>query len=183
MVEVTSRDRRIRVYDGTLIDPFDPQPHHMRAENFIHQSSIVNRYAGGTKYPYSIGQHSYVLSLHVPKRLRRAALIHDWAETWFQDMPSPIKQEFPDYKAAEHEAMLKIGNKFGVGRYEFEDLDPYDKAIYIDERNSMMTNHGDFSMGDDLIGLDVNPRYFKETRWDMQKAITATQFRILFNGS
>lgn len=173
-------DNRIRVFDGSLVDPFNPTPDHIRPWNFIHSSSQINRYAGNGRYPYSIGQHSYNLVQIVPKHLRRAALIHDWGECWFQDMPQPIKVRMPEYKAHEHHAMVCIGLRFGVSEEEFEELSWWDRQIYIDERNAFVNMTDDIGMGDDRTGLGMALHYFREMNWRTVRAMNHATFNTLF---
>ena len=171
----------IRTADGRLVDPFNPTREDVRPWVLMHAISCLNRYTGHTKYPYSVGQHTLALVRHVPLHLRRAALIHDWAEAWFNDLSTPVKVEVPTYKAAEEKALLFIAGVMHVSEAELEELDPYDKSIYIDERNELYavprTNTG---MGDERSGLGISAEWFKETNWRVVRAKLNSTFRDLF---
>ena len=173
-------DNRIRLVDGVLLDPFNPDPTLFKPENFLHAQCIINRFTGNSVYPYSVAQHSYVLSMLVPQRLRRAALVHDFAETWFNDIASPVKKRLRGYKKYERAAMLVIGKHFGVEWEEFHDLDYWDKNIYMDERKVLMPHAQGHGMGDDLDGINADRVWFIERDWRTQRKISFARWEILF---
>jgi len=144
---------KIRVYDGRLIDPFNIQGVDIVPETFIHQLCLINRFHGATKYPYSVGQHSINLYYLVPTHLKKAALIHDWSEAPFNDLASPVKYECPSYVRAEKEAGKRIASFFGISEALLQDLSPYDKSIYVNERNALFNEIGEEGMGDDRLPL------------------------------
>lgn len=156
---------KIRIYSGRLIDPFNPQPEDIEIESIIHSLSIINRFHGNSKYPYSVAQHSSILARYVPKHLAKAAIIHDWSESWFNDLASPIKKECKDYKKYE-----KACNKFFMDFFEIspeiaKELDHYDKAIYINERDILFEDVKGVGMGDKRIKLNIPDEEFRERDW------------------
>lgn len=164
----TPREPKIRVFDGSLVNPYDLQPTDMKPLVFMHSISCLARFTGHGIYPYSVGQHSRNLVMLVPNHLKRAALLHDLSEALFNDMASPVKRENPDYKEAEHECGIRIFNHFGVGSDEFMELDQYDKRLYANERNALFSGKiGERGMGDDLVPLPTGnlEHLFKETPW------------------
>ena len=171
----------IRTSDGRLVDPFNPKPEDIIPKVFIHSISQINRYTGHVKHPYSVGQHTRNLVYTVPKHLRRAALVHDWAEAWFNDVASPVKAECEDYKQAEHAAMVFIAEHMGVSKGELSELDPWDKSIYINERDAGFDYIRNLGMGDDRKGIpDMGPWYFAETYWQDIRFDLANEFNWLF---
>jgi len=159
---------KARMWDGSMVDPYDPQPWDMKPMVFIHSISCLNRFTGHAAYPYSVGQHTRNLVLVVPDRLKRAALVHDFAEAWFNDMCSPVKRQNPAYKEAEHEAGIRICNAFGVTSDEIAEFDDWDKRIYVNERDVLFSGKvNERGIGDELTALDLKhlPHVFKETNW------------------
>ena len=170
----------IRTSDGFLVDPFKPLVSDVKPRVHMHSISTINRFTGHACHPYSVGQHTLNLIRVVPKHLRRAALVHDWSESWFNDLASPVKADIPQYKASEHQASRFIAFWMHVPFAELDELDQYDKAIYIDERNALFPIRHDTGMGDDRTGLDMDARHFAETYWrDIREALFE-QFRNLF---
>lgn len=173
-------DNRIRLVDGVLLDPFDPNPALFKPENFLHAQCLINRFTGNSIYPYSVAQHSYVLSMHVPKHLRRAALVHDFAETWFNDLASPVKKRFKGYKLHERNAMAIISQHYYVWQHELDELDYWDKNIYMDERKVLMPHAQGYGMGDDLDGINADPHWFVERDWRTQRNVSFARWEMLF---
>lgn len=166
----------IRVKSGRLVDPFQLTLDDVQDVDFIHALSCINRFTGHVKYPYSVGQHSYVLYRHVPTGLRKAALIHDFAEVFFNDLASPVKARFLSYKQYEKAAMAVIAEYFNVSQDDLKLVSVYDKRIYVDERNALHENITERGMGDERVALDIDPWFFRERQWrdvalDLSKAM------------
>lgn len=106
--------------------------------------------------------------------------MHDWSEAWFNDLASPVKAELLNYKDAEHNAQRFIADVMGVSEDELDDLDYFDKAIYIDERDALFPTIHNAGMGDDRIGLGVGRKYFAETNWKDIRAGLIAEFGRLF---
>ena len=157
----------IRTNDGRLVDPFNPKPEDIRPRVFIHALSQLNRFTGHADWPYSVAQHTTILYKHVPTELRRAAIVHDFSEAWFNDLASPVKARNVVYKRHEKRAAAYIANQLGVTDEELALLDPYDKSLYIDVRNTLFRNRKPelTGMGDERTGLGVNPHEFREQTW------------------
>lgn len=167
-VEVSEPEPKIRVFDGTRVNPFDLKPSDMKPMVMIHLISTQNRFTGHAAYPYSIGQHSRNLAMLVPAHLKRAALIRDFSEAFFNDLTAPVKRVSPAYKEAEHEATIRIFNHFGVTSAEYTELGQWDKAIYVNERDALFAGKiGERGQGDQYTALDTSriPLAFNETDW------------------
>jgi hypothetical protein len=155
----------IRVKGGRLVDPFNVTEEDVRATDFAHSLSCINRFTGHVMYPYSVAQHTLVLYKHVPKELRRAALIHDFTEAYFNDLASPLKRELPQYKAAEKLAAWPIVRVFDVPMWQVNDVSEYDHRMYRDESVALFDVINDRGMGDDREPLGVDPWFFRERQW------------------
>lgn len=160
---------KIRTVSGRLVDPFNPVVGDIIPATFIHSISCLNRFTGHAKYPYSVGQHTLALCRIVPEHLRRAAMIHDWQEAWFNDLASPVKAELPNYKHHERRAGEFIAGMMGVSGGELEELDDWDKRIYVNERDVMFDTIEERGMGDQLMRLDIEKHstayLFTEMHW------------------
>lgn len=174
--------RRIRMYDGKLVDPFDLQPENVVPDVFLHHISLINRYTGATKYPYSVGQHSLVLSHVVPEHLARAALLHDWSEGLFNDIASPVKHQFLDYCNAEENAQRVIFAAQGVPWEHMDELHEYDQRIYIDERDVLFEEIHSRTVGlnDRRKGLGIEKKHFRERSWRSVKIELLDRYKDLF---
>lgn len=162
--------RFIRTADGYLTDPFDIKPQDIKFDVFAHSLSQINRFTGHAKHPFSVSQHTLNLHTVVPRKLRKAAIIHDCPEVWFNDMASPVKRELPEYRAAEHCALAILAGQVGVEHTELEELDWYDKQMYINERDALFPVRHGVGNNDNLHGLPhCRPGMFDETPWRLNR--------------
>lgn len=132
-VETTDRGPYIGLQSGGRYYPLDPRPEEFNPWDIAHHLSQVNRFAGGTKHPYSVGLHS-LFCWHLAQawapgdvRLRKWALAHDFPEFALGDVVRPLKQLLPDYKLLEDKAEAAV--------VEWLDLLPKPEAglRYIDD--------------------------------------------------
>lgn len=63
---------------------------------------------------FSVAEHSVAVAARLPPALQLAGLLHDAAEAYLSDIPSPIKQFLPDYCAMEATVQTAIYSKFNV---------------------------------------------------------------------
>jgi Predicted hydrolases of HD superfamily len=104
----------IRTYTGKYFNAFDPLPELICIEDIAHALSQQPRYAGHLPQFYSVAQHSIYVARILPKPLRLCGLLHDAAEAYLCDIPSPYKKHIPGYKDAEWNLLEVILKKFGI---------------------------------------------------------------------
>lgn len=93
----------IRTYTGRKYWPLNPHPEDVCIEDIAHHLALINRFAGATYEPYSVAQHSILVSKCIKDRLAPfigadrlrllclAGLLHDASEAYLQDIPRPFK--------------------------------------------------------------------------------------------
>ena len=79
----------IPTYTGHHFDIFDPDPAKIHIEDIAHHLSLINRFNGATLFPYSVAQHSLMVSSLCPQEYKLAGLMHDAAEAYVGDFPAP----------------------------------------------------------------------------------------------
>ena len=186
---------KIRVADGSLVDPYNIRPQDIKLDVIAHAQSQINRFTGHAKFPFSIGQHS--LNLYnwckvamsfasggtMVKAMPKAALTHDMSEVFFNDMSSPVKRENPQYKRAEHWAGVQISEHLGVRMSDLALFDTFDKSMYKNERNALFPIINDTGMGDDLQPLDERffmPGAFYEVHWTTIRSSLWSVYQLEF---
>ncbi len=181
MIPMIGQMNKVRVSTGRLVNPFDLQIEDMCPQEFLHSISMLNRFTGQCRHPYSVGQHTLNLCAVVPLRLRRAAMIHDWSETFFNDLASPVKAALPDYKAAEANCGMRIAGLMEVPWEDLHDLKEYDQRIYVNERDAMFPEVNELGRGDDLVALpNTREHMFLEKNWRDVRQRLHMEFRNLF---
>lgn len=117
----------IKTYTGIYVNVFNPTVDMISIEDIAHALSHQCRFSGHTRQFYSVAQHSILCSEHIDSELKLTALLHDAAEAYLVDVPSPVKRKLTNYKEIEDNVMRVIAEKFKI---KF----PFDKRIKeIDE--------------------------------------------------
>lgn len=99
---------------GRSLDVFRPSRAEIDLEDIAHALANSCRWGGHCRVFYSVAQHSVIVSDHVAPEHARFALLHDAAEAYLVDVPTPIKAELPQYVAAEARLLREIFARFGL---------------------------------------------------------------------
>lgn len=103
--------------------------------DICHALGRIQRFLGHTNFPITVLQHSLAVAACVPQELRLEALLHDAAEAYTGDIPTPLKKFLGfDFEIRERAIELAIRKSFNL---PFE-LNPivsvYDEAILFYEK-------------------------------------------------
>lgn len=102
------------------------------------------RYAGQTHSPYSVAEHSVLVSLFVPEEFQRQALLHDAAEAYFKDLPRVVKYwaNMNGYRELESCLQAVIFQRFNVvpTLESCAAISEVDKRLAISEINYLYAN-------------------------------------------
>jgi uncharacterized protein len=91
----------------------DPQPDEIDITDIAFALSNKARFSGHTQF-YSVAEHSIAVAKRLPRRLQLAGLLHDAAEAYLGDVPSPLKACLPDYRKIEAINEAAIFKKFDI---------------------------------------------------------------------
>jgi hypothetical protein len=133
---------RLLTASGVLVDIANPDPAAIRIVDIAHALSRICRFGGHVVvYPYSVAQHSLMVSEFVPPDMAMAGLLHDAAEAYLGDLVSPVKALLPDYLELERRWNLAIGERFGLGDQlanQHEAIKAADAVALATERRDLM---------------------------------------------
>lgn len=105
----------IRTYTGLYMNVFEPTVDMIDIRDIAHGLSHQCRFAGQIETFYSVAQHSVRASEKFSDWYPSLnALLHDAAEAYLSDIPSPIKVRLPEYVRLEENLMSVIYKKFGL---------------------------------------------------------------------
>lgn len=111
--------RWIQTYTGKEFDFFEPRRELIDIADIAHSLPMLARWNAHAKWFYSVGAHSVQVSMRIEaaggsEHEQLAGLLHDASEAYLSDLPSPIKKQFPDVKAAEENVQEAIFKRFGL---------------------------------------------------------------------
>ena len=142
----------ILTYTGKHVNPLDLKPEDIDIFDIAHALALCNRFAGHTKRPISVAQHSvYVSRLleeHQPgcdynapgkykvcqcgaEDFARQGLFHDASEAYLGDVTKWLKhsEAFLEYRKAESRVQKQIYKKFGCQLADCPELNYVDKLM------------------------------------------------------
>lgn len=122
MSEIKMDDMWIGLLSGTQFNYNKPEESDVTVEDLAGALSNICRFAGHLPRFYSVAQHLVNTSLIVPYEDRYDALMHDTAEAFTNDLPTPLKWTLPIFKELEVKIEGAMSKKFGFNY-------PYPKSV------------------------------------------------------
>lgn len=120
----TIKGPTILLHSGNYFSYEHPQESRWAFDDIAHGLAMTCRFGGQARRYYSVAEHSVYVSRLVPSELAWDALMHDAAEAFICDMPKPLKELLPDYKAVERRVEAAIAARYGL-------IDPMPREIKI----------------------------------------------------
>lgn len=111
----------IRLLSGVMFDYNAPHSSPVQIEDIAGALSKVCRFAGHIGQFYSVAQHAVNASRIVAPEYAFTALMHDTAEAFTNDLPTPLKFAIPVFKELEVRIESAMGKRFG---FEYPLPDP-----------------------------------------------------------
>ena len=107
----------ITTYTGKHFDPTQPEKERICIDDIAHALSLLCRGNGHVRTFFSVGQHCILCAKEAEARgysgrLILASLLHDASECYMSDVPTPFKNELPEYQEQEAYLLHLIYEKF-----------------------------------------------------------------------
>ena len=99
---------------GRNINPLALKIEDVDIYDIAHSLAMICRFNGHSRIVYSVAEHSVLVSTFCPPELALEGLLHDAAEAYLGDVPTPLKRQWPEYQAAERRAQSVITKCFGL---------------------------------------------------------------------
>lgn len=123
MTQLTSLDDQwIGLLSGAQFNYNKPEESEVTLDDLASALSNICRFSGHLPVFYSVAQHLVNTSRIVPEEFAFDALMHDTAEAFTNDLPTPLKWALPIFKELEVKIEGAMAEKFG---FNF----PYDPAV------------------------------------------------------
>lgn len=160
----------IETVSGKFVDPVDPDPKTIDINDIAWSLSRIARFAGHTitSIPYTVGQHSiFVAKMIYDDRndsdLALYGLLHDAAEAYIGDIPSPVKKIdfFKEHiNRIESNLMLAVYDAVEINPIDFGKtkqfiVKEYDKKAQKIEAHAFMSSRGKNWTGFDKINVNL----------------------------
>lgn len=126
---------------GRQFWPQDPRIDDVSIDDIAHGLAFQTRFAGATWAPYSIAQHSVLVSCACRPENALVGLLHDATEAYLQDIIKPLKRALPGYLELERSWAMCIGLVFGLGDRLLDlpqDVHAADRMVYAAEWRDLM---------------------------------------------
>lgn len=159
MENFISKDRIwIETYTGKIVNPLDLKDADICIEDIAASLSKLCRYTGHCSHFYSVGQHSLYVSYLVRDALNQktltmspadidrtslAALLHDGAEAYTNDISRPVKYAVKGFREIEKVIEGKIMQHFGCTGVDWELIKAWDDTMLATEAYQFMKSKGD----------------------------------------
>lgn len=130
----------IYTYTGKKLHPLDANEKEICIRDIAHALSLINRFTGHSIFPYSVAQHSVLVSQHCNPEDALAGLLHDGSEYALNDVSTPLKRsgKFEDYRKYEHKLQTTIYKKFGAPEVEPPSVKEADLVLLSTEARDLL---------------------------------------------
>jgi hypothetical protein len=155
----------IQTYTGRIIDVFDPKEEDIDILDIAHGLAMKCRYNGHTSTFYSVAEHCVRMCLWNLPGNQSAKLLHDAAEAYLPDMPTPIKQRLNGFHEIETNLLNIIFKKFGLVVYNQEEVKIADQIMLATEARDLMGNPQDWELQQEPYHHHIEP-----WNWEMAEA-------------
>lgn len=140
---MNKEDSWIRTYTGGKVYFFEPEKSNIEIEDIAHALSLCCRFNGATREFYSVAQHSVFVADWIYQETKDSSLayqglMHDAAEAFITDVPSPFKKYFDGFIECEQRMESWLAKRFKF-QYPFDPIvKKYDLIALSTEMRDLM---------------------------------------------
>jgi len=128
----------VQTYTGKHFDILNPKIKDICITDIAHGLALQCRFNGHCNQFYSVAEHCVRMACWDLPGGSKQRLMHDAAEAYLGDIPSPIKQNFPEFIRIEENLLNIIFKKFKIGIYNKDIVKEADLIMLTTERRDLM---------------------------------------------
>lgn len=173
---IKEEDVWIETSSGRKFTIFNPRVEDISLLDIAKGLGNKTRFAGQMPHFYSVAQHSVLVAAEVGPNAILAALLHDAAEAYWMDVPTPVKRVMPELVSIENRIQDTILKAFNVQLTDeiTREVHVADRVVTAQEVHTFM--HNVDSWADRLyedVGLpvDKNPKQIRAV-WSPELAFS-----------
>lgn len=137
----------MQTYSGKLVDLARFTHLDVRLPDIAHALSLLNRFTGHSTSPYSVAQHSVLVSKLVPEHVALWGLLHDASEAYLGDVATPLKNLLPCYREIEDSVQRSVARAFGLKWPMPEPVKEADRQALAAEKAALFSVDHDWGLG------------------------------------
>ncbi|NBV87921.1 MAG: metal-dependent phosphohydrolase [Betaproteobacteria bacterium] len=153
----------MQTFTGALVDLAAFTSDHVRLPDIAHALSLVNRFTGHTVVPYTVAQHSVVVSRLCPPEHALWGLLHDASEAYLGDVARPLKHLLREYRELEAHVQREIARRFGLQWPMPECVHEADMRALLAEKEWLLSVQHDW-------GMQAAPIASPQVAWSWQES-------------
>ncbi len=139
---IPKEDHWIALLSGGQYFYHDPHNSTVTLDDLASSLSNICRFSGHLPEFYSVAQHLVNTSRIVAPEFAFDALMHDTAESFINDIPTPVKWALPELKMFEQTAEEAMAAKFGFNFPYPPEVKYADTVMLILEKNFVKKEYG-----------------------------------------
>ena len=136
----------LQTRSGVRYYPLDPRWFEVLIEDISHSLSNICRFNGHCNEFYSVAEHSVLVSQIVWPEHQLAALLHDAAEAYCCDIPTPLKRDLVGYAKIEAANWDAIAKRFKINPVLDVSVIKADRAVLLAEKAAIIDHHFDWEL-------------------------------------
>lgn len=133
----------ISLKSGVMFNYKNPGAVRVPIGDIAHALSNICRFSGHVRHFYSVAQHAVNCSYIVPSEFAFTALMHDTAEAFTNDLPTPLKTAIPEIKDLEIRIETAMSQQFGFTFPLPEEIKLADLQMLKLEKEFLLPNNRD----------------------------------------
>lgn len=125
----------MQTFSGRVVDLSRFSEDDVFVDDIAHALSQIVRFTGHITEPYTVAQHSVLVSGLCPDEHALWGLLHDASEAYLGDVSTPLKSLLPQYREIEGRVQREIAGRFGLPWPIPEEVKAADrKALMLEKR-------------------------------------------------